>query len=159
MLTESISAVGRCQLTPLNNEDAGVVNQVMETCSTDVISSGSSVAVYPKMLVCNQIIFSKQIKWVKKRNSFTVVYSNPQVPHQLYYGRVQKFLRCPADSTDSLYIAVIEPLRVESCKLLERLNYPPELQLLAQLLSIDFVCDRDSANYSHSSGTYFHEVF
>ena len=75
----------------------------------------------------------------KKRNNFTVVYSDPQVPHQFHYGRLQKFLRCPTYSTNSIYIALIEPSRVDSCELLEHLNYPLELQMLPQLLSIDFV--------------------
>ena len=48
-------------------------------------------------------------------------------------------MRCPADSSDSIHIAVIKPLKVESWGLLEHLNYPPELQFLAPLLSMDFV--------------------
>ena len=56
-LTVTVSAIGQCRLPPLSSEDAGVVHQVMENCNMDAISSGSNVAVYPKMLIHNRVIF------------------------------------------------------------------------------------------------------
>ena len=143
-LTDTVSAVGRPQHSTLNSEDAHVLQQLLENCNMDAVPTGSSVTLYPKMMIRSQVIFSKCATRVKKRNTYTVTYSDPQMPHQIAYGRVESFL-CPVDS---LHLAIIKPINVQNSEILENLEYPPEIQCLAPLLSTDFVSVTDEAQKS-----------
>ena len=77
---------------------------------------------------------------MKKRNSFTVVF----LTHNLLtlYMVVCKFLAFPATS-HSVDIAIVRCLEVSTCRILEQLALPPELQSFASLLSSDFVSVRN----------------
>ena len=112
MLTPSISALGVAKNIALSEEDDTIVRNLLHMNNITVIPS-SMVTMQPKIIIGSQTIFSKSCKRVKKRNSFTVAYSDPQAPNQLKYGQVQKFLSCPADSPNALHIAIIEQLRVK----------------------------------------------
>lgn len=55
------------------------------------------------------------------------------------YGRVEKFLTCPADSPDSIHVALIQAFDVQTYVKLLNLKYPPEIRSLAPVLCSDFV--------------------
>ena len=98
------------------------------------------VTLQPKITVRGQVIFSMCSKRVKKRNSYTIAFTNPLAPAKHNFGGVIKFLSCPADSTDSfIHVAIIEQVRVEACRELLNLSYPPEIKHLGPILSDDFV--------------------
>ncbi len=52
---------------------------------------------------------------------------------------VLRFLSVPGHTPSSIYAAIIEPLRVETCDVLEHLHFPRELQRLSSLICSDFV--------------------
>ena len=104
------------------------------------MNSYGIMTLQPKIVLQSKIIiFSKYSRRVKKRNSYTVTYTDPHAPSHIKYGRVEKFLTCPADSPDSIHVAVIEELEVGRCEELLSLNFPPALQCLSDLLCNDFV--------------------
>ena len=76
---------------------------------------------------------------MRKRNSFTIGYLDLESPTQLNYGRVEKFLTCPADNPDCIHIAVIQRLQVDCCSNLLSLVFPPEIKSVAPFLCSDFV--------------------
>lgn len=119
------------------DEDEGIVRQLLEHEGIHTIPL-SMVTLQPKIKIGEQIIFSQCQRRVKKRNSFTVAFIDPQDPAQFSYGRVERFLTCPADSLECVHIAIITKLRVESCQLLN-MDYPPEIRTLAPDLCADFV--------------------
>lgn len=121
----------------LKDDDAALVIQLLQEHNIHSIPCGI-VTFQPKIIIRNQLIFSKCLKRVKKRNSYTVAFFQPHSRNQLCYGRVDKFLTCPADTANCLHIAIIEQLKTESCQELQ-LTYPPELQCVAPLLCSDFI--------------------
>lgn len=86
ILTPIVSAVGVSKHTTLDEADLIVVRPVLEE-----LGESDTVEIHAKIMVRNQIIFSKLVKRVKKHNSYTVVYGDSQTPGQVFYGRVQKF--------------------------------------------------------------------
>ena len=137
-MTDSISALGIPQSITLHGEDEHIVRRVLEKNSVCTVP-GTIVTLQPKVTVRGQVVFSKYSKRVKKRNSFTVAFTDPQDPAQHKYGQVVKFLTYPADMPNCLHIAVIEQLKVESCRELLNMTYPPEIQCLKPVLCTDYV--------------------
>ena len=91
-------------------------------------------------------------KRVKKRNSYTVAFTDPQDPPQHRYGRVEMFFTCPADTPDGIHVT---KLIVDKCRELSNMNYPSEIQNLAPELCTDFVSViRESDKSCYSSRTY-----
>lgn len=113
--------------TTLDEADLIVVRPVLEE-----LGESDTVEIHAKIMVRNQIIFSKLVKRVKKHNSYTVVYGDSQTPGQVFYGRVQKFLTCGL-----IHLAIIEPLKVSNCVELQRMNVPPEMACLTPYLFAD----------------------
>ena len=136
-LTEFISVIGVAR-NILLDEDETIVRQLLE--KDDILTIPCSVVtLLPKIKVRGQVIFSKHLKRVKKRNSFTVAYTDPETPTQTFYGLVERFLTCPADSPNSTHVAIITQLRVESCNELLKITYPTDIQDIAPLLCTDFL--------------------
>ena len=98
--------------TTLDEADL-IVRSVLEQLG--ISTKGDAVEIHAKIMVRNQIIFSKLVKRVKKRNSYTVVYGYPRTPGQVFYGRVRKFLTCALNSPTRIHLAIIEPLKVCNC--------------------------------------------
>ena len=136
-LTDSISALGVPRNIVLEGEDEAAVKPLLEENTDQCVV----VTLQPKITVRGQVIFSMCLKRVKKRNSYTIAFTNPGLaPAKHNFGRVIKFLSCPADSTDSfIHVAIIEQVRVEACRELLNLSYPPEIKHLGPILSDDFV--------------------
>ena len=102
-----ISALGVPHNVVLEGEDEVAVQLLLEenSISTDL---GAVVTLQPKISVRGQVIFSMCSKRVKKGNSYTIAFSNPMAPAKHNFGRVVKFLSCPANPTDScLHVTVI----------------------------------------------------
>lgn len=118
-VTPAISVIGLPKYTKL---DEGIMNIVQQRFNIE----GGVAEVYQKAVVHNQLIFSKLAKRVKKRNSYTILYTDPQAPDDVRYGRVEAFIICPVDY---IHLAVIEPLKVSSCDGL--VVIPPEMASLS----------------------------
>ena len=120
------------------------------------------VTVYPKIVLQGKVvIYSRDYTQSKRRNNFTVSFTDPERPSSLRYGQVQKFFSYPADSPDSMHVAIIEELKVQRCMELEYLNFPPELQSLSDLLCSDFYSVLDGEHLiaipiEHISSKCFH---
>lgn len=121
----------------LKDDDAVIVHQLLQEHNIHSIPCGI-VTFQPKIRIGKQLIYSKCLKHVKKRNSYTVAFFQPHSRNKLRYGRVEMFVTCPADSANCLHIAIIQQLKTESCHEL-KLTYPPELQCVATLLCCDFI--------------------
>ena len=122
----------------MDGEDKDIVLQLLENNNIRMKSNGI-VTLQRRIILQDQIIYSKCSKRVTKRNSYTVTFTDPQAPTHVKYGRVNQFLTCPADSPDSMHVAIIEGLEVQHCEELVGLNYPPEIMCLSPLLYSDFV--------------------
>lgn len=107
------------------------------------IGSGDShatmnVLVHRKLLVNRRLISSRQ-KRVTKRNRFTVAYTDPEPPHPVQYGTVEKLVTIYPDSDNATVLALVKPLNVVRCKVLETLAFPSQLEQYFQVLSSDCV--------------------
>lgn len=89
-------------------------------------------------------------KRVKKRNSFTGVF--------LTHNLLTLVYAYPATS-DSIDIAIVKCLEVSTCRILEQLAIPPELQSFASLLSADFVSVRNEGQTLAFPVEFLHEIF
>lgn len=97
------------------------------------------VTLYPKIIMQDKtVICSQDCSRATKRNDYTVAFTDPERPSKVRYGRVCKFLSCPADSPDSIHVAIIEELTVQRCAELNSLKFPPEIQSLSDLVCSDF---------------------
>lgn len=137
-LTESVCAHGVAKNIVLESEDESLVCQLLEKNNITMNPCGI-VTLHPKISLQHQTLFSKYCKRVKKRNNYTVAFTNPQRPTHVMYGRVEKFLTCPADSPDSIHVALIETFDVQPYAKLLNLKYPPEIRSLAAVLCHDFI--------------------
>ena len=135
ILTPTVSAVGMSKNTTLDEADLIVVRSVLEQLG--ISTEGDAVEIHAKIMVRNQIIFSKLVKRVKKCNSYTVVYGDPRTPGQVFYGRVRKFLTCAMNSPTRIHLAIIEPLKVCNCVELQRMDVPSEMACLTSYLFTD----------------------
>ena len=95
--------------------------------------------VYPKIILHDKVIIhSQDCTRSTRRNNFTVSFTDPERPSNLRYGKIQKFLSYPANSAESIYVAIIQELEIHRCTELESLQFPPEIQSLSHLLCSDF---------------------
>ena len=120
-LTDSVIAMGVPKNITLEGDDECVVRDLLETNDIHTVPC-AVVTLQPKIKIRGQVIFSKESKRVKKRNTFTVAFTDPLYPDKHCYGRVKRFLTCPADTPNCLHVAVIEPLQVEHCRDLHNLT-------------------------------------
>ena len=137
-LTVSVSALGVPKNITLDSEDDDVVCELLKRNNV-AMNEQKIVTLQPKIIVHDRVIFSKGSRRVQKINSYTVTFTDPEVPTHLKYGRVKCFITCPPDSPDSVHIAVIEGLEVQPCIELLGLRYPPEIQCLISVITSDFV--------------------
>lgn len=122
-------AIGNSQPARLEGDEARAV------CSFMGSNSHTDVLVHRKLLVNRRLICSRQNR-VTKRNSYTVAYTDPQPPHPVRYGTVEKLVTL-CHSENVTILAIIRPLRVVGCKL--SLTFPPALQQYSEMLLSDFV--------------------
>ena len=135
-LTDSLSVVGMAKNITLESDDEDVVLQLMEKHNIDM-NSDKIVTFHPKIVINGLEISSKYLSRVHKRNNYTAAFTHLG---QLKYGRIKYFLTCPADSSQSVHIAVIDELQIVCYEELLQLSYPPEIQCLSSILTSDFVC-------------------
>ena len=123
----------------LGKEDESALKPLLESNNIDMNSCGI-VKLYTKIIIQDSVvIYSKESKRITKRNSYTVTFVDPERPSHIRYGRVLKFLRYPPDSPDGICAAIIEELKIDRCRELESLSFPPEIQCISHLLCADFV--------------------
>ena len=123
----------------LSREDEHILLPLLEKNNLDMNAYGT-VTLYPKIVLQNKVIICSQNSTrVTRRNSYTVTYTDPERPSHVRYGKVEKFLSCPADSLDSIHAAIVKELEVQPCVELESLNFPQDIQCLSHLLCGDFV--------------------
>ena len=122
----------------LEKEDELLLTPLLEKNKMDVNPHGI-VTIYPKIILQeNVILHSQDYTRSTRRNDFTVSFTDPQRPCNLRFGRIQKFFSYPANSDESIHVAIIQELEVHPCKELEKLQFPPEILSLSSLLSSDF---------------------
>ena len=129
-LTKSVSVIGT---TKYASAEDTIVQIVKARFSFD----GDTVEVYPKAVVSNQIISSKFATRMKRHNDSTVLYTDPDIPNKIQYGRVEAFVVVPQDS---LHLAIVHPLAVSRC-CEEQLDLciPEEMAGLSSFCFNDFV--------------------
>ena len=99
-----------------------------------------AVTLYPKIVLRNKaMVHSHDCTRSIRRNDFTVSFTDPDRPGTLRYGKVRKFLSYPANSEESMHVAIIEEFEVGCCTELESLQFPPEIQSLSHILCGDFL--------------------
>lgn len=128
----SIYTLGMAKNITLEIDDEAVVLDLLRKYSVNM-NSGNMVTYHPKIMISGQEISSKYLSRVQKRNNYTVAFTNLG---ELKYGRVKYFLTCPADSSQSVHLAVIHELQIKE---LLQLRYPSEIKSLASILTSDFV--------------------
>ena len=122
----------------LEKEDELLLTPLLEKNKMDVNPHGI-VTIYPKIILQeNVILHSQDYTRSTRRNDFTVSFTDPQRPCNLRFGRIQKFFSYPANSDESIHVAIIQELEVHPCTELEKLQFPPEILSLSSLLSSDF---------------------
>ena len=111
------------------------------------ISPHGIVTLYPKIVLQDKVVIhSQDCTRSTRRNDFTILFIDPERPSTLRYGNVQKFLSYPANSAESMHIAIIQELEIHCCSELESLQFPPEIQSLSHLLCSDFFSVRNGDN-------------
>jgi len=139
-VTNSLEMVGRSQSTILDEVTAQALNLMLECLAINYkYSLGTAVTVYFKALHNHSFLFSKCAESTSKRNSFTVIYTDPSHPQQVSYGCVERFIACATGSPIHLHVAVIKPIDVGPCEVLQKLNHPSEMQEIQNLLASDYV--------------------
>ena len=112
------------------------------------ISPHGIVTLYPKIILHDKVIIhSQDCTRSTRRNDFTVSFTDPERPSNLRYGKIQKFLSYPANSAESIYVAIIQELEIHRCTELESLQFPPEIQSLSHLLCSDFFLETTKLLY------------
>jgi hypothetical protein len=71
------------------------------------------VTFHPRIMISGQGFSSKYLSRAHKRNNYTIAFTTLGL---LKYGRIKCFLTCPADSSRSIHIAVIDELQIECCE-------------------------------------------
>ena len=134
-LTDSVHAVGKSKHTILDSATADALCTMLETLNLDDrYSAGTGILVHSKVLLNGNLVYSQLAKRVKRHNSFTVTFTDPQQPRQVLVGRIEKFITCPAESSSGVHVAVITPFEP-----LQKVHYPPEIRCIQEILQQDFV--------------------
>ena len=129
-LADSIMAVGKPQHTVLDSAEVTAVEEALHTVGVEASARNAVVTVYPKLIINRKLVYSKLVTRVKKRNNVTVAYTDPQMPNQVGYGCVEKFLSIQTDTNDYFHAALIRPLRVQPYTAFASLQYPSEISYL-----------------------------
>ena len=122
----------------LDKEDERILTPLLERNKMNISPHGI-VTLYPKIVLRNKVIIhSQDCTRSTRRNDFTISFTDPERPSNLRYGNVRKFLSYPANSAESIHVAIIQELETHCCSELESLQFPPEIQSLSHLLCSDF---------------------
>ena len=144
-LSHDIQSVGQQSYATVNSEHLIAVNQLMQQCKLQQISASSCVKTYPKVKVNGQIIFSRNVPRVRKRNSYTIAYRTSTC-NSIQYGIVEKFISYPAENLlDANHITILTPLEVEP---LPSIDYPPGVHADGGFLCSDFVSTKELTSYT-----------
>ena len=139
-VTDSLQLVGQPVHSTLDDTTARIMKELSQALSLNIkCSTGTAVVEYSKVVVHEFLVFSKDAKRVKRHRSYTVSFTDPRNPQQIFYGCVQKFVVCHADPYVGLHLALVRPFDVGPCELIWQLKYPPEIECLRDLLSSDFM--------------------
>lgn len=87
-LSYNISALGIPQRSFLFHEESVTVNQLLR-CNTGTELNEMHVITYTKIRHHSHVIFIESAKKVRKRSSYTVIFSDPQADENLKYGEVE----------------------------------------------------------------------
>jgi len=107
--TDTMYALGQVQSSVLEGEELSAVNELLPSLGQDSLVSSSYISSYQKIVVNDQVIYSQLIKRVKRRNTYTVAYTDFRNPCQVLYGTVRKLMTYLHD----LHVAIIQQLKVE----------------------------------------------
>lgn len=83
--------------------------------------------VVPQDFVKRVVISSKDFTRSTRKNDYTVSYAGSS---NQKYGKVEKFLLYPADSEESIHLAIIQELEIQPCAELENLQFPAEIETI-----------------------------
>ena len=93
------------------------------------------VTLFPKLVLNGRVVISSKNNRSTRKNDYTVLYKGCGI---LKYGVVEKFLLYPADSEESIRVAIIQELQAQPCSELQNRNFPPEIESIKQVLCEDF---------------------
>ena len=127
-VTSSLEMVGQSKCSILDDPTARALNTLLESLAVNYnYSMGTAVTIYSKVLHSHSLLLSKCAESTQKHSSFTVTYTDHSHPQQVSYGCVEKFITC-TNAPIQLHVAVVKPVDVGPCEILQSLNYPPELE-------------------------------
>ena len=127
-------ALGRQKNVQIGNEDERIVAPLLTRNQIDIAPHGMVMS-FPKRVLNSRVIISSKDTRSTRKNDCTVSYKECGT---LKYGVVEKFLLYPADSEESIRLAIIQELQMQPCSELQNLNFPPEIDSIKQLLCEDF---------------------
>ena len=144
-LTYTVSAVGLCQRFKLPEEEDTAVKNLLKERKV-AFSTDSYVTVYPKLILHKQLLYSRFVKRVTKRNIYTVSYKNQGIS-QIRYGRIKKFVSISTETAEPLLLAIIKPLCVSPGAIAD-LNEDKEYSFVSSFTSYE---DNKSTNINHTA--------
>ena len=120
--------VGKCKQTLLDEGTIRSLQEIDPMCTTGLV-----VTEYTKVLINESVVVCTRSE--RRHNSYTVTYINPSQTTQVFYGYVEKFFTY----SSNLHIAIVRPCEVYPCEILQRLNFPPEIESVKEILSSDLI--------------------
>lgn len=140
-LTDTISAVGRQSRKRIEDSELDVINAMLNSRGKHPLPSGTYGVYHAKIKISDQVVFSYSMKNVKKRNSYTVAYSEPGTSAVLY-GAVYRFISSPAGplgEADTHHVVLLKPLKQLQEKVLPLLNVqrPSDMSIKKYLPILD----------------------
>ena len=145
-ISASLGALGMAKNVKLDKEDEPILAPLLEKNNINLSEHGMITA-YPKMhLQGKDILHSQDYTRSTRRNVFTVSFTDPERHYSVHFGRIRKFFSYPANSDDSIHVAVIQQVEIRLCSEIQSLHFPPEIQSLSPLLCSDY--------FSFSTGNY-----
>ena len=133
-LTDMLQVVGKSKLSTLDT----ATTMILKKMPGDAIrcQTGTTVTVYKKVLIHRSIVVSR---YEGHHNNCNVIFTDLSQSRQVCYGSVEQFLTCFSESDVSLHVAIVTPFEVEHCELFRRIEFPPEIVCIQDLLASDFV--------------------
>ena len=122
------------------------ITQALQRLSTTLrldveYALGMAVITYPKVILNGRLFVSKAASRSEKRNSCTVTFTDPEQPHKLSFGCIEKFISIQNDRNPekAVHVAIMSALEVSPCTILQQMVFPSEIQSSKCLLVSDYL--------------------
>lgn len=138
-LTDTCIALGKTKHVVLSDEEMGSISQHLSGCKGTPLSQPYLIKSYTKVAVNKCIIHSRNShSTTYARNSYTVAYTD-NTGSEIQYGIVQKIITVDTSDSESHHLALVTPIVVGPCEVLQHITFPPECTSFSHTLTMDFV--------------------